>query len=127
MSASGTPRPHNSPRAESAVLNSSDPTDPILPTPAEVNRDIFRETVRGLIEDNQLDRRTEREAVEFARHLAIDASDATAMIAAARLEAGLPMEPSAEPTMDAATRGVTGVAVIVLLLNAVWFWYVLGH
>lgn len=127
MNSSGTPRPHKPPRAESAVLNSSNLDKPGLPTPAEVNREIFREMIRGLIEDNQLDRTTQREAIEFAQHLAIDASDAAALIALARREAGLVADATPEPTPDAATRGVTGVAILVLLLNAVWFWYVLGR
>ncbi len=127
MHSSGTPRPHNPPRTESAVLNSSNPDKSGLPTPAQVNRDIFREMIRGLIEDNQLDRTTQREAIDFARHLAIDAPEAAAMIASARREAGLVADSTVGPTLDAATRGVTGVAILVLLLNAVWFWYVLGH
>lgn len=127
MQPTGTPRPHNPPRVESAVFNSSSPTEPVSLSPAEANRAIFREMIRGLIQDNQLDRRTQCEAIDFARHLTIDESEATAMIDVARREAGLACEPTSQPAMDAATRGVTGVAMIVLLLNAVWFWYVLGH
>ncbi len=87
----------------------------------------MRREIRGLIEDNQLDRTTQREAIDFARHLAIDAPEAAAMIASARREAGLVADSTVGPTLDAATRGVTGVAILVLLLNAVWFWYILGH
>lgn len=127
MQPAGTPGPQNQPRAESIIRDSSSAAEPDSPSPAQVNRDIFREMIRRLIEDNQLDNRTQREAIEFAQHLAIDASEAAALIAIAQREAGLACAPSPEQAMDAATRGVTGVAIIVLLLNAFWFWYVLGR
>lgn len=127
MQPTGTPRPRNQPHTESFVRNSSSAADPDSPSPGQVHREIFREMIRRLIEDNQLDRKTRREAMDFARHLAIDASEAAAMIAAAQREAGLACDPTPKQAMDAATRGVTGVAIIVLLLNAVWFWYILGN
>ncbi|GJQ25032.1 MAG: hypothetical protein HBSAPP02_00640 [Phycisphaerae bacterium] len=127
MQPTGTPRPRNQPHAESVVRDSSSAADPDSPSPDQVNRDIFREMIRRLIEDNQLDRKTQREVIDFARHLAIDASEAAAMITVAQREAGLACDPTPKQAMDAATRSVTGVAIIVLLLNAVWFWYILGN
>ena len=108
-----------------------------------MQRRIFTEMVRGLINDGKFSARNRREAVRFAAHLGISSFDANVMIRSIRSDMLGELQPPLDidvsqidpysPESIRATKYNDGsnsylrISIVVLLLNAIWFYWIYSH
>jgi hypothetical protein len=108
-----------------------------------MQRRIFADMVRGLINDGRFSARNRREAVRFATHMGISQFEANVMIRTIRAdllgESQPPMEidigdvdPCSPESIKAArarhgSNAFVRISIAVLLLNLVWFYWLYRH